>query len=124
MIDDEEICLSSMELLILNTQYSLVKSNGGASGLAYLKENFDKIDLVLLDLMMPDIYGLVILKEIRNDPNLSKIPVILQSGTSDQIEIQKAYAMGISSFIRKPYQRDVVIEAINKAMQEKANSHS
>lgn len=122
MIDDEDVCLSSMELLVLNTSYSLVKSRGGAAGLAYLKANANKVDVVLLDLMMPDIYGLTILEEIRKDPALADIPVILQSGTSDQVEIQKAYAIGISSFISKPYEKEVVIEEISKALQMRSTS--
>ncbi|MCT4635546.1 MAG: response regulator, partial [Rickettsiales bacterium] len=65
------------------------------------------------------IYGLTILEEIKKDPKLAKIPVILQSGTSDQIEIQKAYNMGIVSFISKPYKKDVVLKAIEQAIQNR-----
>jgi two-component system sensor histidine kinase ChiS len=119
MIDDEDICLSSMELLILNTPYTFIKTDGGISGLDYIKQNYNNIDVILLDLMMPDIYGLTILEEIKKDPKLAKIPVILQSGTSDQIEIQKAYNMGISSFISKPYKKDIVLKAIETAIKDK-----
>lgn len=122
MIDDEAICLSSMELLILNTPYTLVKADGGISGLEYIKTNYNNIDVILLDLMMPDIYGLSILEEMKKDPNLAKIPVILQSGTSDQIEIQKAYNMGIANFISKPYKKDIVLKAINKAINNTSTS--
>lgn len=117
MIDDEDICLSSMELLILNTPYTLVKSDGGISGLEYIKNNHNNIDVILLDLMMPDIYGLTLLEEMKKNPETAKIPVILQSGTSDQIEIQKAYTLGISSFISKPYKKDIVLKVIEKAIK-------
>lgn len=117
MIDDEDICLSSMELLILNTPYTLVKSDGGISGLEYIKNNHNNIDVILLDLMMPDIYGLTLLEEMKKNPETAKIPVILQSGTSDQIEIQKAYTLGISSFISKPYKKDIVLKVIEQAIK-------
>lgn len=123
MIDDEDICLSSMELLILNTPYTLVKADGGISGLEYIKSNYNNIDVILLDLMMPDIYGLTLLEEVKKDPNLAKIPIILQSGTSDQIEIQKAYHMGIVSFISKPYKKDVVLKAIEQAIQNRQSEN-
>lgn len=116
MIDDEEICLASVELLLMNTQYTLIKACGGKEGLEYLKNNSDTVDIILLDLMMPDIYGLTLLEEVKLDPKLAKIPVILQSGTSDKEEVQRAYSMGIFSFISKPYKRNVIVAEIRKAI--------
>jgi two-component system sensor histidine kinase ChiS len=120
IIDDEEICLSSMELLLLSTHHFLVKKSSGYEGLQYIKDHPNEIDIILLDLMMPDIDGITVLESIKQDPKLSKIPVILQSGTSDQTEIQKAYAIGIVSFIHKPYKKDAVLKAINQALELKA----
>lgn len=119
IIDDEDICLSSMELLLFNTHHSLIKKSSGYEGLEYIKDHPKEIDIILLDLMMPDIDGITVLESIKQDSQLSKIPVILQSGTSDQAEIQKAYAMGIVSFIHKPYKKDAVLKAINQALELK-----
>lgn len=116
MIDDEDICLSSMELLLTNTPYKLIKANSGSDAIKYLKNNYDSVDLILLDLMMPDIYGLNILESIKKDSKLKKIPVILQSGTSDKSEIQKAYSLGIFSYISKPYKRNIILAEISKAI--------
>lgn len=117
MIDDEEICRTSMEILLIGTSYSLITTNGGAEGLKYLKQHSNSIDIVLLDLMMVDMHGLDFFQQMKNDPLLAKIPVILQSGTSNQSEINKAHNAGISSFLRKPYQKDDIISAIQKALQ-------
>ncbi|MGB4191762.1 MAG: hybrid sensor histidine kinase/response regulator [Rickettsiales bacterium] len=116
MIDDEEICLSSMELLLMNSKYTLIKACGGKEGLEYLKNNRDAVDIILLDLMMPDVYGLTLLEEVKMDSELAKIPVILQSGTSDKEAVQRAYNMGIFSFISKPYQRNIIVDEIKKAI--------
>jgi two-component system sensor histidine kinase ChiS len=71
----------------------------------------------MLDLMMPDIYGLNVLAEIKNNPDLANIPVMLQTGSSDEEEIVKAFNMGISCFIRKPYKKKVVLREIDKAIR-------
>ena len=118
MIDDEEICLLSMELFLINTSYTLITANSGKKGLEYIKSNPNNIDLIFLDLMMPDIYGLDVLAEIKEDPILAKIPVILQTGTHNEREIEKAYKLGISSHIKKPYQKAVIISAIENSLKD------
>jgi len=114
VVDDEEVCLTSMELFLHNTACKLIKANGGGKALEELKHN--KIDLVFLDLMMPDMYGLNVLQEMKKDPELSNIPVILQSGTSDEAEIEKAYDMGISAYIKKPYNKQAIISELSKTI--------
>lgn len=124
MIDDEDICLSSMELILTNTSYTLIKANCGEKALEYLKNHPNSVDLIFLDLMMPDIYGLNILENIKKDASLKQIPVILQSGTSDKAEIHKAYSMGIFSYISKPYKRNIILAEIDKAINYYAeNNH-
>lgn len=113
MIDDEPTCQMSMEILLNNTGYSLVSAYGGISGLEYLKQNSKEIDLILLDLMMPDMYGLNVLSEIKADPQMAHIPIIIQSGTNDNKEIEKAFTLGAKAYVRKPYQRKQLLEIIN-----------
>jgi two-component system sensor histidine kinase ChiS len=112
MIDDEPSCQMSMDILLSNTGYNLISAYGGVSGLQYLLGNVNNVDLVLLDLMMPDMYGLKVLQEIRANPLIANIPVIIQTGTNDYREIEKALAMGAKAYMRKPYQRQQVLEII------------
>ena len=118
MIDDEEVCLNSIELLLHGSKYNLIKAKSGQAGLKYLRQHHKSISLIMLDLMMPDMYGLNVLAEIKNDPKLFNIPIILQTGTSDEDEIVKAFDMGIFSFIRKPYQKQVILEEIGKCLKK------
>ncbi|AIL65263.1 chemotaxis protein CheY [Rickettsiales bacterium Ac37b] len=116
IIDDEDACLMSMELLLFGSGYNLHKAVGGYAGLEYLKEHFKEIDLILLDLMMPDIYGLNVLAEIKQNPELAKIPVILQTGSSDSAEIERAFTLGIFTYIKKPYQKQNIMYELEKAL--------
>ncbi len=117
IIDDEDICLFSMEMLLFNTSYSLIKVNTGNAAIDYLKNHSDIIDLIFLDLMMPDMYGLELLDKIKQDPHFAKIPIILQTGTADIQEIQKAYSKGIFSYINKPYTKELILLEIRKALK-------
>lgn len=116
MIDDEATCQMSMDLLLSNTGYQLVSQYGGVSGLEYLKDHSDKINLIFLDLMMPDMYGLNVLKILKEDTKLKNIPVIVQSGTNDSNEIEKTLSMGAAAFIRKPYQRQQILDILKQIL--------
>jgi two-component system sensor histidine kinase ChiS len=112
MIDDEPTCQMSMDILLSNTGFTLVSAYGGKMGLEYLAKHHKEIDLVLLDLMMPDMYGLNVLSEIKANPEMRDIPVIIQSGTNDSKEIEKSIALGAKAYVRKPYQRPQILDAI------------
>lgn len=60
-------------------------------------------------------YGLDVLQYLKNDEKLKKISVILQIGTLDRTEINKALGLGAISCINKPYQASKVLEIIGKA---------
>ncbi|AIL65885.1 hypothetical protein NOVO_07745 [Rickettsiales bacterium Ac37b] len=50
-----------------------------------------------------------VLAEIKKDPDLAKIPVILQTGSSDSAEIERAFTLGIITYIKKPYQKQNIM---------------
>jgi len=60
-----------------------------------------KIDIILLDLLLPDVDGFTILKKIRDDVNLVETPVIIFSNLSEEKDIEKATELGISEFMVK-----------------------
>jgi len=105
MIDDEPACQMSMDILLSDTGYNLISASGGISGLEYLEQHPKEVDLVLLDLMMPDMYGINVLKQIKANKAINNIPIIVQSGTNDNEEIEKAFMLGAIAYIRKPYQK-------------------
>jgi len=110
-IDDEETCLATIELLLKTSDFQLITTIGGLSALELLNKG-THVDLILLDLMMPDIYGLDLLKKLKNNKSLRHIPVILQSGTSDENEVQKAFELGVIDYIRKPFSKNIIINKV------------
>lgn len=116
IIDDEDACLTSMELILKNSEYNLIKANGGIEALKFLENQ--EVDLILLDLMMPDMYGINVLEKLKSSPRLSSIPVIIQSGTSDEQEIIKAMEKGAIAFLRKPYQKSRIFNMLESIFQK------
>lgn len=118
IIDDETIYSKSIALYLTTGGYHAITREGGLVALSYLAENPD-IDLILLDLMMPDIYGLEVLAEIKQNPQLQHIPVILQTGMLNESEIQRGLKMGAVSCLRKPFKRQDLLHAVAEALQSK-----
>ena len=115
-IDDDPTILLISEIMLEDLGYDVITADGGVSGIELLKTNI--IDLVLLDLMIPDIYGLDVLKYIKEKEEFKNIPVIIQTGIKDSDEINKAYKLGASYVLLKPYnQKDLkdIIEVLVQA---------
>ena len=108
IVEDEYV---NRELLgmTLESDYRLIYAKDGAEAKHAIRSHFDALSLVLLDLNLPDIYGLDILRWMKADPQLSRIPVIvLTSDREGEVESLNAGAM---DFIPKPYPMPKVILA-------------
>lgn len=70
--------------------------------------------LLLLDIRMPKVDGVEVLKEIKKDPELRKTPVIMVTTTDDPREVERCHRLGCSNYIAKPIDYDKFIEAIRR----------
>jgi CheY-like chemotaxis protein len=68
--------------------------------------------LILLDLNMPKTDGRTALREIKSDPALRRIPVVVLTTSADQEDICRTYDLGVSSFILKPFSFDELVEVM------------
>ena len=106
--DDEEI---NREILgmILEDDYEVLFAEDGVEALAVMRDHSATLSLVLLDLMMPRLPGLEVLKQMRADPAIAQIPVIVV--TADQTMEIASLGLGAMDFIPKPYPQAGVIQA-------------
>ena len=70
--------------------------------------------LILLDVNMPGIDGVEVLRQIKADPEKRKIPVIMLTTTDDPREVQKCYELGCNEYVTKPLDPNAFIEAIRR----------
>lgn len=108
VVDDEII---NRELLgaILKQEYEVLYAANGREALDIINKNHDKISLVLLDLLMPELNGYDVIKTLQADSKLKKIPVIVL--TSEKSAEVESLQLGAADFIPKPYNMPEVIMA-------------
>jgi CheY-like chemotaxis protein len=70
--------------------------------------------LVLLDIRMPKVEGTEVLRRLKQDPVLKKLPVVILTTTDDQREVERCHALGCNVYIQKPVDYDRFAEAIRR----------
>ncbi|MBP7189998.1 MAG: PAS domain-containing protein [Rickettsiaceae bacterium] len=102
VIDDDDDVLQMTALILESIGFDVITAASGMDGLEKLYENKDKIDVVLLDVMIPDVYGLEILKRIRASQELKHLEVYIHSSVSEgDVVLAEAADIGISGVIDK-----------------------
>ena len=99
----------------------MVHVKDGQEALDYLRGEGDHGDrvltdwvLLLLDINMPRIDGVEVLRRLKADPQTARIPVIMLTTTDDPREVQRCYELGCSVYLTKPVEYEGFIEAINR----------
>jgi len=101
IIEDDPYVLRFYDNLfrLSNPNYQVVTAANGELGVSSAKA--DPPDLILLDIVMPGIDGIDVLKELKKDPALQQIPVIILTNINDTVTIRKCIDFGASGFLIK-----------------------
>jgi putative two-component system response regulator len=102
VIDDERIIRYTTSVLLRKKGVVTVEAETGASGLALAKSELP--ELILLDIMMPDMDGWSILQKLREDPVTASIPVVMFSASDYAETSRRAAGKGLHGILRKPFQ--------------------
>ncbi len=120
-VDDSVINLKSIKRL-LSDKYKVVAVNSAADALIYLKGNIP--DLILLDILMPDMDGFEMMEELRKDSRYDSIPVIFLTADNDKEKELRGFRMGAMDFIVKPFEPDIVRSRIEKTLELEGLRHN
>ena len=113
--DDEPLNRELLEL-ILGQDYELLFAGDGEETLALIRRRRETLSMVLLDLMMPGMNGLELLRIKRDEPDIQQIPVIVV--TADQKAEVESLTLGAIDFISKPYPpADVVLARVRRTIE-------
>jgi signal transduction histidine kinase/DNA-binding response OmpR family regulator len=113
VIDDDPLAHDLVKRKLRADAYNIVSALDGADGL--IKARDQRPDLILLDILMPGKDGWTVLAELRADPDLSEIPIIVISMLDDD---QSATALGASAYMTKPVDRDRLVNNIQDIFGE------
>jgi len=114
IIEDEEDAAELFAEMMRVSGFRVVKTSSSAPALAMMTD--EKPDIVLLDIMMPEISGLDILRQMRRDPALVNIPVIVVSAQSMPTDIKHSMEAGASMYLTKPVGFIDLKEAVARAL--------
>lgn len=101
---------------LFKEDYKILEAENGKEGLALLNSNLASIAIVLLDNIMPVMDGFTVLERLKGKNILSKIPFIMITGEDSTEQERKGYEFGIVSYVKKPYQPDVVKQVVRNAI--------
>ena len=107
IVDDSEINRSILAD-ILGEEYEIIEAENGLQGVAALQKLAPEISLVLLDIVMPEMDGFGVLEEMNQNHWIGDIPVIIISAESSSNYIGRAYELGVTDFIPRPFDTLVV----------------
>jgi PAS domain S-box-containing protein len=116
LIDDEEIVRKTVFTLLDNLGYNVKTFANGKEGLAYYEANWEEIDLILLDVIMPEIDGPEVFTRLKKIN--SAVKVLLFSAYSATRDVQDALNNGALGFIHKPILRDELSHKISQALAD------
>ncbi|MDD2697991.1 MAG: hybrid sensor histidine kinase/response regulator [Arcobacteraceae bacterium] len=107
-------------LLNLLEDYELVVALDGYSALDILNED-NEIDLILLDVMMPEIDGFEVCRRIQKNPKIAHIPVIFITARTEDESIEKGFSVGGVDYVQKPFRAIELLSRIKTQLKIKAN---
>ena len=110
IVDDNEVNIQTL-LELLGNKYDILASLDGEQALEILNE--EKVDLVLLDIMMPGIDGFEVCRRIKADKKTHEIPVIFITAKTDENSIEEAYEVGGVDYITKPFSAKEILSRVN-----------
>lgn len=109
VVDDSKLMHKMYEVML--RQYALVYASDGRQALDRLQEHAD-IDLVLLDINMPNMNGLEFLAQLRSDGSRALLPVIIISTEGREEDTVRGMEAGATAYIKKPFHSEEILDVI------------
>lgn len=119
IVDDVPANLQILNVHLADEGYDVIESQSGRQALEILEQNPDAIDLILLDVIMPDMTGLEVLAQLKRNPLTEHIPVILVTANSEDNSVAQGLDLGAFDYIIKPYSLVVLLARVRAALREK-----
>ena len=111
--DNEEIRENTSEILEL-AGYTVINASNGKEGLLAATEGSP--DIILCDIMMPGLDGYEVFDLLKNKVETSHIPIVYVSASAEKSDVKRAMDMGACGYVRKPFEVEELMEAINKCL--------
>lgn len=115
--DDEELTLAALEELCLRNPVVVLRDGQEAIDYlfrqgTYAGQSLELPGVIMLDLKLPKIDGLEVLRQIKNDPQLRRVPVVVLTSSKEDADVITGYELGANSYIVKPIDFEQLMETV------------
>lgn len=114
IVDDVMSNVLLLKVLLTNEKYQIITSNNGKQAIEMVKT--EKPDLILLDVMMPEMDGFEVAKCLKNDPETHEIPIIFLTALNSTADVVRGFQVGANDFISKPFNKEELIIRVSHQM--------
>lgn len=115
VVDDDPYILMSLEFLMKKAGYQVLVARNGTEALEQVRDQLP--DLVLLDIMMPDVDGYEICRQIKATPQWQKAKVVFLSAKTREADIQKGLGLGAALYVSKPFSTRDLMKQIRELVE-------
>jgi DNA-binding response OmpR family regulator len=112
IIEDESDLRGFLELRLQHIGYNVIVAKDGQEGLEKAKK--EKVDLIILDLMLPKLPGEMVCKQIRKDTRIGVVPIIMLTGKDHDVDKVIGKVIGADIYMIKPFDSSVLVSEIKK----------
>lgn len=116
VVDDEYDIAQAIRGILEDEGFAVEVCVNGRHALQCIKEKDTSFQLILIDVMMPFMSGLDLLRQLRNDRRFAKVPVVLMNNTELKVNREEH---GWDGFLRKPFDCNNLISTVNEFTQER-----
>lgn len=107
IVDDVMSNVLLLKVLLTNEKFAIATASNGRQALEQVEK--ENPDLVLLDVMMPDMSGFEVAQHLKSNPNTADIPIIFLTALNSTADIVKGFQVGANDFISKPFNKEELI---------------
>lgn len=118
VIDDDMEIIMIMSDILRNSGYEVLAAQSGLEAIKNFNET--KIDLILMDICMPVFSGLWFCHVFKNRTQTSDLPIVVVSALSGEEDIKKAYRLGASAYLKKPFRADELLATVERTLGQNA----
>ncbi|HUG54089.1 MAG TPA: response regulator [Vicinamibacteria bacterium] len=119
VVDDDENILNLEKTILEQKGFDVTGAAGGAEALKVLEGQV--FDLVLLDVMMPEVDGFAVCRKIKEDPRLKEIPVIFLTAKGGGDALAEGFESGAVMYINKPFTANTLLTIVNTMLESGSN---
>ncbi|UXM85009.1 response regulator transcription factor [Methanococcus aeolicus] len=114
VVEDNDDILNLIKIILELNNYEVIMASGGHEALNLLKNMQELPDLILLDIMMPEISGWDVLNIMKSNKKWKKIPVIILTALAQEKDIKIGMEKQVDGYITKPFEKKYLLEQVNE----------